>query len=81
MSTFVTAKDLIFLAKAEGFLWCSRYIMERNLSAPAVKDADSTLKQDRAIGRNVLGAIVERYLTQAQATIRSVERGEFPVLR
>jgi hypothetical protein len=51
------------------------------INKAAVRDAYSNLKQDRAVGRNVLGALVKRYLTQAQATIRSVERGEFPVLR
>jgi len=81
MHTFLIAKDLIFLAKPEGFLWYSRYIVGRSLSNSAVKDAHSNLKQDRAVGRNVLGALVQRHLTQAQATIRSVERGEFPVLR
>jgi len=49
------------------------------LNAKAVKDANSKLTQDRLIGRNVLGATVKRYLTQAQAIIKNVEKGVFPV--
>ena len=45
----------------------------------AIKDAYSVLKQDRAVGRNLLGAIVKRYLTQAQEIIKNVENGVFPV--
>jgi len=48
------------------------------LNKAAIKDAESTLKQDRAVGRNVLGAMVKRYLTQAQRTIKCLELGMFP---
>ncbi len=47
----------------------------------AIKDAYSGLKQDRAVGRNLLGALVKRYLTQAQKTIKSLEEGVFPVVK
>jgi len=52
--------------------------VELRLNAVAIKDALSDLKQDRAVGRNVLGATVKRYLTQAQRTIKSLEKGIFP---
>ncbi len=48
------------------------------LNKLAIKDAYSELRQDRAVGRNLLGALVKRYLTQAQRTIRSLEDGVFP---
>ena len=52
-----------------------------NLNKLAAKDAKSDLKQDRAVGRNLLGATVKRYLTQAQKTIKSLEQGVFPVIK
>jgi hypothetical protein len=51
------------------------------LNKLAIKDAYSGLKHDRAVGRNVLGALVKRYLTQAQKTIKSLEDGVFPVIK
>ncbi len=51
------------------------------LHKSAIKDAYSKLKQDRAVSRNLLGALVKRYLTQAQKTIKSLEEGVFPVVR
>ena len=55
--------------------------VELKLNKQAIKDAYSSLKQDRAIGRNLLGAMVKRYLTQAQKTIKSLELGIFPVIK
>lgn len=42
------------------------------------KDAYSSLSQDRAVVRNLLGAIVKRHLTHAQKTIKCLEEGIFP---
>jgi hypothetical protein len=55
--------------------------VELKLNKLAIKDAYSGLKQDRAVGRNLLGAMVKRYLTQAQKTIKSLELGVFPVIK
>ena len=55
--------------------------VELKLNKLAIKDAYSSLKQDRAVGRNLLGAVVKRYLTQAQKTIKSLEEGVFPVVK
>ncbi len=55
--------------------------VELKLNKLAIKDAYSGLKQDRAVGRNLLGALVKRYLTQAQKTIKSLEQGVFPVVK
>ena len=55
--------------------------VELKLHKHAIKDAYSDLKQDRAVGRNLLGAMVKRYLTQAQKTIKSLEEGVFPVVK
>ena len=55
--------------------------VEQKLYKLAIKDAYSELKQDRAVGRNFLVAAVERYLTQAQKTIKSLEDGVFPVIK
>lgn len=55
--------------------------VELKLHKHAIKDAYSDLKQDRAVGRNLLGAMVKRYLTQAQRTIKSLEDGVFPVIK
>lgn len=55
--------------------------VELKLNKLAIKDAKSELKQDRAVGRNLLGAVVKRYLTQAQKTIKSLELGVFPVVK
>jgi hypothetical protein len=55
--------------------------VELKLHKLSVKDAYSGLKQDRAVGRNLLGAMVKRYLTQAQKTIKSLEDGVFPVVK
>ena len=55
--------------------------VELKLNKLAIKDAYSGLKQDRAVSRNLLGAIVKRYLTQAQKTIKSLEDGVFPVIK
>ncbi len=55
--------------------------VELKLNKLAIKDAYSGLKQDRAVGRNLLGALVKRYLTQAQKTIKSLEEGVFPVVK
>jgi len=55
--------------------------VELKLHKLAIKDAYSGLKQDRAVGRNLLGAMVKRYLTQAQRTIKSLELGVFPVIK
>ena len=55
--------------------------VELKLNKLAIKDAYSSLKQDRAVSRNLLGAMVKRYLTQAQKTIKSLEVGVFPVLK
>jgi hypothetical protein len=55
--------------------------VELKLNKLAIKDAKSDLKQDRAVGRNLLGATVKRYLTQAQKTIKSLEQGVFPVIK
>lgn len=55
--------------------------VELKLNKLAIKDAKSELKQDRAVGRNLLGAVVKRYLTQAQKTIKSLEEGVFPVVK
>jgi predicted porin len=55
--------------------------VELKLNKLAIKDAYSGLKQDRAVGRNLLGALVKRYLTQAQKTIKSLEEGIFPVIK
>lgn len=52
--------------------------VELKLNKLAIKDAYSDLKQDRAVSRNLLGAMVKRYLTQAQKTIKSLEQGVFP---
>ena len=53
--------------------------VELKLHKLAIKDAYSTLKQDRAVGRNLLGAMVKRYLTQAQQIIKNTELGKFPL--
>ena len=55
--------------------------VELKLHKVAIKDAYSSLKQDRAVSRNLLGAMVKRYLTQAQKTIKSLEEGVFPVVK
>ena len=55
--------------------------VELKLNKLAIKDAKSTLKQDRAVGRNLLGAMVKRYLNQAQKTIKSLEVSVFPVIK
>jgi len=55
--------------------------VELKLHKKSIKDAYSSLKQDRAVGRNLLGALVKRYLTQAQKTIKSLEEGVFPVVK
>ncbi len=55
--------------------------VELKLNKLAARDAYSGLKQDRAVSRNLLGAVVKRYLTQAQKTIKSLEEGVFPVVK
>ena len=55
--------------------------VELMLNKLAVREAYSSLKQDRAVSRNLLGAVVKRYLTQAQKTIKSLEEGVFPVVK
>ena len=54
--------------------------VELKLHKLAVKDAYSDLKQDRAVGRNLLGAMVKRYLTQAQKKTRALKRASFLLL-
>jgi hypothetical protein len=55
--------------------------VELKLNKLAAREAYSGLKQDRAVSRNLLGAVVKRYLTQAQKTIMSLEEGVFPVVK
>ena len=55
--------------------------VELKLNKLAAREAYSSLKQDRAVSRNLLGAVVKRYLTQAQKTIKSLEQGVFPVIK
>lgn len=55
--------------------------VELKLNKLAAREAYSSLKQDRAVSRNLLGAVVKRYLTQAQKTIKSLEEGVFPVVK
>ena len=55
--------------------------VELKLNKLAAREAYSSLKQDRAVSRNLLGAVVKRYLTQAQKTIKSLEEGVFPVIK
>ncbi len=55
--------------------------VELKLNKLAAREAYSSLKQDRAVSRNLLGAVVKRYLNQAQKTIKSLEEGVFPVLK
>ena len=55
--------------------------VELKLNKLAAREAYSSLKQDRAVSRNLLGAVVKRYLNQAQKTIKSLEEGVFPVVK
>jgi hypothetical protein len=54
--------------------------VELKLNKLAIKDAYSSLTQDLSVSHNLLGAMVKRYLTQAQNTIKSLEHGVFPVV-
>ena len=55
--------------------------VELKMNKLAIKDAYSSLTQDRSVSHNLLGAMVKRYLTQAQKTIKSLEHGVFPVVK
>ena len=48
------------------------------LNKRAVKEATSKIQFERTLGRNHLGAVVKRYLVQAQKTIKTLEQGAFP---
>ena len=48
------------------------------LNKRAVKEATSKIQFERTLGRNHLGAVVKRYLVQAQKTIKTLEQGTFP---
>jgi hypothetical protein len=52
---------------------------ELRLNSDAIKDAEGASKHDRAVGRNVLGATVSRYVRQARAIVKNTETGKFPV--
>jgi hypothetical protein len=51
-----------------------------NINRQAAKDAISDHKADRAVGRNVLGATVSRYVRQARTIIANTATGRFPVI-
>jgi len=52
---------------------------ELRLNSDAIKDAESASTHDRAVGRNVLGATVGRYVKQAKSMITNAEQGRFPL--
>lgn len=51
---------------------------ELNLNKQAARDAVSTHKADRAVGRNVLAATVSRHVRQARLLIAGTAEGVFP---
>ena len=53
--------------------------VEMKFSREKAADAVSKNKGARLLARNYLGAVVKRYMTQAQMIIKNVENGDFPV--
>lgn len=53
--------------------------VDAGLSKRAAKDAVSDSTQDRLVGRNLLGALVGRYVRQAKALVANSALGKFPV--
>lgn len=53
--------------------------VEMRFNRDASKQALSKTSAERLLGRNMLGAHVKRYVSQAQEIIKNVENGVFPV--
>jgi len=53
--------------------------VEMRFNRDASRQALSKTSAERLLGRNMLGAHVKRYVTQAQMIIKNVENGVFPV--
>jgi hypothetical protein len=53
--------------------------VEMRFNREASRQALSKTAAERLLGRNMLGAHVKRYVTQAQMIIKNVENGVFPV--
>lgn len=53
--------------------------VEMRFNRDASRQALSKTSAERLLGRNMLGAHVKRYVSQAQNIIKNVERGVFPV--
>lgn len=53
--------------------------VEMKFNREKAADAVSKNKGARLLARNYLGAVVKRYITQAQTIIKNVENGVFPV--
>ncbi len=53
--------------------------VEMRFNREASRQALSKSSAERLLGRNMLGAHVKRYVTQAQNIINNVEQGRFPV--
>lgn len=52
--------------------------MEMRFNREAIREAQSKTSAERLLGRNMLGAHVRRYVSQAQKVIKNTERGVFP---
>jgi hypothetical protein len=53
--------------------------VDMRFNRDAIRQALSKTSAERLLGRNMLGANVKRYVTQAQMIIKNVENGVFPV--
>ena len=53
--------------------------VEMRFNREASRQALSTTSAERLLGRNMLGAHVKRYVSQAQEIIKNIENGVFPV--
>lgn len=53
--------------------------VEMRFNREASRQAQSKTSAERLLGRNMLGAHVRRYVSQAQAIIKNLESGVFPV--
>lgn len=53
--------------------------VQMRFNRDAIRQAQSKTSAERLLGRNMLGAHVKRYVTQAQNIIKHTEQGVFPV--
>lgn len=53
--------------------------VQMRFNRDAIRQAQSKSSAERLLGRNMLGAHVKRYVTQAQNIIKHAEQGVFPV--